>query len=298
MPSSPSRSTRHPSSSSLPYTTLFRSYRSGAGDQLRPPRRHHRAVAGHLGARHLSGGRPARFDLARAYRAHRRPGALRHRPPGPGDAADRKSTRLNSSHLVISYAVFSFKIHAAPELVLLALHDALPILPIRRRRPASPTSTPPPCCRGPSRSSASIRRSTRSIRPRACLPRAPSARSITTPPAGSRRRCRSEEHTSELQSPCNLVCRLLLQDPRGTRARPPCPTRRSSDLTDPAPATSFAHLDATTVLSRAISELGIYPAVDPLDSTSRVLTARTVGQEHYDTARRVQETLQIGRAHV
>ena len=59
----------------------------------------------------------------------------------------------------------------------------------------------------------------------------------------------------------------------------------ADDLTDPAPATSFAHLDATTVLSRAISELGIYPAVDPLDSTSRVLTARTVGQEHYDTAR-------------
>jgi len=66
----------------------------------------------------------------------------------------------------------------------------------------------------------------------------------------------------------------------------------ADDLTDPAPATSFAHLDATTVLSRAISELGIYPAVDPLDSTSRVLTARTVGQEHYDTARAVQETLQ------
>jgi F-type H+/Na+-transporting ATPase subunit beta len=66
----------------------------------------------------------------------------------------------------------------------------------------------------------------------------------------------------------------------------------ADDLTDPAPATSFAHLDATTVLNRAISELGIYPAVDPLDSTSRVLTARTVGQEHYDTARRVQETLQ------
>jgi F-type H+/Na+-transporting ATPase subunit beta len=66
----------------------------------------------------------------------------------------------------------------------------------------------------------------------------------------------------------------------------------ADDLTDPAPATSFAHLDATTVLSRAISELGIYPAVDPLDSTSRVLNARTVGQEHYDTARRVQETLQ------
>ncbi|MCC6479643.1 MAG: F0F1 ATP synthase subunit beta, partial [Sphingomonadaceae bacterium] len=66
----------------------------------------------------------------------------------------------------------------------------------------------------------------------------------------------------------------------------------ADDLTDPAPATSFAHLDATTVLNRAISELGIYPAVDPLDSTSRVLTAAVVGEEHYDTARRVQETLQ------
>ncbi len=66
----------------------------------------------------------------------------------------------------------------------------------------------------------------------------------------------------------------------------------ADDLTDPAPATSFAHLDATTVLNRAISELGIYPAVDPLDSTSRVLTTAVVGQEHYETARRVQETLQ------
>ncbi len=66
----------------------------------------------------------------------------------------------------------------------------------------------------------------------------------------------------------------------------------ADDLTDPAPATSFAHLDATTVLSRAISELGIYPAVDPLDSTSRVLDARVVGQEHYDTARAVQSVLQ------
>ncbi|MFZ2031989.1 MAG: F0F1 ATP synthase subunit beta [Vitreimonas sp.] len=66
----------------------------------------------------------------------------------------------------------------------------------------------------------------------------------------------------------------------------------ADDLTDPAPATSFAHLDATTVLSRAISEKGIYPAVDPLDSTSRILDANIVGQEHYDTARRVQETLQ------
>jgi F-type H+-transporting ATPase subunit beta len=66
----------------------------------------------------------------------------------------------------------------------------------------------------------------------------------------------------------------------------------ADDLTDPAPATSFAHLDATTTLNRAISELGIYPAVDPLDSTSRVLTPAIVGQEHYDTARAVQEVLQ------
>tara|TARA_R110002074_G_scaffold20484_3_gene64921 strand:- start:5640 stop:7076 length:1437 start_codon:yes stop_codon:yes gene_type:complete len=66
----------------------------------------------------------------------------------------------------------------------------------------------------------------------------------------------------------------------------------ADDLTDPAPAASFAHLDATTVLNRAISEKGIYPAVDPLDSTSRILEPRVVGQEHYDTARRVQEILQ------
>ncbi len=66
----------------------------------------------------------------------------------------------------------------------------------------------------------------------------------------------------------------------------------ADDLTDPAPATSFAHLDATTVLSRGIAEKGIYPAVDPLDSTSRILEPRVVGQEHYDTARRVQQILQ------
>ena len=66
----------------------------------------------------------------------------------------------------------------------------------------------------------------------------------------------------------------------------------ADDLTDPAPATSFAHLDATTNLNRAISELGIYPAVDPLDSTSRMLSPRIVGQEHYDTARAVQSLLQ------
>jgi F-type H+-transporting ATPase subunit beta len=66
----------------------------------------------------------------------------------------------------------------------------------------------------------------------------------------------------------------------------------ADDLTDPAPATSFAHLDATTTLSRSIAELGIYPAVDPLDSTSRVLEPRTVGAEHYETARAVQSVLQ------
>ena len=66
----------------------------------------------------------------------------------------------------------------------------------------------------------------------------------------------------------------------------------ADDLTDPAPATSFAHLDATTVLSRQISEMGIYPAVDPLDSTSRILDPRIVGDEHYNTAREVQEILQ------
>ncbi|KAL7677149.1 hypothetical protein ACOME3_003394 [Neoechinorhynchus agilis] len=66
----------------------------------------------------------------------------------------------------------------------------------------------------------------------------------------------------------------------------------ADDLTDPAPATTFAHLDATTVLSRAISELGIYPAVDPLDSSSRVLDPHIVGPDHYNTARAVQKILQ------
>jgi len=66
----------------------------------------------------------------------------------------------------------------------------------------------------------------------------------------------------------------------------------ADDLTDPAPATAFSHLDATTVLNRSIAELGIYPAVDPLDSTSRILDPRIVGEEHYQTARNVQEVLQ------
>ena len=67
----------------------------------------------------------------------------------------------------------------------------------------------------------------------------------------------------------------------------------ADDLTDPAPATTFAHLDATTVLSRGIAELGIYPAVDPLDSSSRILDPNIVGEEHYKTARAVQKVLQV-----
>ena len=70
----------------------------------------------------------------------------------------------------------------------------------------------------------------------------------------------------------------------------------ADDLTDPAPATSFAHLDATTVLSRQIAELGIYPAVDPLDSTSRILDPQVVGEEHYQVARDVQRVLQTYKA--
>jgi F-type H+-transporting ATPase subunit beta len=70
----------------------------------------------------------------------------------------------------------------------------------------------------------------------------------------------------------------------------------ADDLTDPAPATSFAHLDSTTTLNRAISEKGIYPAVDPLDSTSRMLSANIVGEEHYNTAREVQQILQRYKA--
>ena len=66
----------------------------------------------------------------------------------------------------------------------------------------------------------------------------------------------------------------------------------ADDLTDPAPATTFSHLDATTVLNRRISELGIYPAVDPLDSTSRILDPQILGEDHYNTARRVQTVLQ------
>ena len=72
----------------------------------------------------------------------------------------------------------------------------------------------------------------------------------------------------------------------------------ADDLTDPAPATTFSHLDATTVLSRQIAELGIYPAVDPLDSTSRMLDPHIIGEEHYQVARRVQEVLQLSLIHI
>ena len=84
--------------------------------------------------------------------------------------------------------------------------------------------------------------------------------------------------------------------PCATPAPPPPPMQAvyvpADDLTDPAPATTFAHLDATTVLSRSIAELGIYPAVDPLDSTSRILDPAVVGARHYSVARGVQKILQ------
>ena len=70
----------------------------------------------------------------------------------------------------------------------------------------------------------------------------------------------------------------------------------ADDLTDPAPATSFAHLDATTVLNRSIAEKGIYPAVDPLDSTSRMMSPLVIGEEHYNVARQVQQVLQRYKA--
>ena len=66
----------------------------------------------------------------------------------------------------------------------------------------------------------------------------------------------------------------------------------ADDLTDPAPATTFAHLDATTVLARSLTELGIYPAVDPLDSTSRIMDPNIIGKEHYEVARNIQKILQ------
>lgn len=69
-------------------------------------------------------------------------------------------------------------------------------------------------------------------------------------------------------------------------------------MTDPAPATTFAHLDANTVLSRAISELGIYPAVDPLDSSSRIMDPNIVGEEHYGVARGVQKILQVSPSYL
>src|SRR5665811_1970003 len=72
----------------------------------------------------------------------------------------------------------------------------------------------------------------------------------------------------------------------------------ADDLTDPAPATTFAHLDSTVVLSRALTELGIYPAVDPLDSSSIILDPKVVGEEHYEVARGVQMILQLSLIHI
>src|SRR5438874_1322228 len=243
-----------------------------------------RAVAADRRARHLSRGGPARFDFAHARPARRRRRALHgrarcaarladlqiaaghHRDSRDGRIVDRKSTRLNSSHVEISYAV----------------HPYLHSFPTRR------SSDLRPCCRGRSPSSASIPRWTRSIRLRACSTRASSAKSITRSRAmcsascrptnrcrtSSRfsgwTNCRSEEHTSELQSRRDLVC------------RPPISTL--------FPYTTLFR--STTVLSRQIAELGIYPAVDPLDSTSRMLDPRVVGEEHYTVARDVQRVLQ------
>jgi F-type H+-transporting ATPase subunit beta len=116
--------------------------------------------------------------------------------------------------------------------------------------------------------------------------------------AGSRCRrcsaaCRAPSATSRPWPTRWACCRSASPRPAATRSprcrRSTCP---ADDITDPAPHTTFAHLDATTVLSRAISELGIYPAVDPLDSTSRILDPRFVGEEHYAVAREVQRILQ------
>ena len=99
--------------------------------------------------------------------------------------------------------------------------------------------------------------------------------------------------TSQRSRPIWAPCRSAsLQRPKASITSVQAIYVPADDLTDPAPATSFTHLDATTVLSRAISEKGIYPAVDPLDSTSRILDPRIVGEEHYNTARQVQEILQ------
>src|SRR5262245_56273108 len=87
-------------------------------------------------------------------------------------------------------------------------------------------------------------------------------------------------------------CRNASPRPRGSITSFQAVYVPADDLTDPAPATTFAHLDATLVLERSIAELGIYPAVDPLASTSRALAPEIIGQEHYDVARGVQRVLQ------
>ena len=83
-----------------------------------------------------------------------------------------------------------------------------------------------------------------------------------------------------------MQCKNVLHQSKGSITSVQAVYVPADDLTDPAPATTFAHLDATTVLSRKIAELGIYPAVDPLDSTSRILTADILGNDHYDCAKK------------
>ena len=138
---------------------------------------------------------------------------------------------------------------------------------------SSATSPAPTCCSSSTTSSASPRRAPRCRRSSAASPR--------------------RWATSRRSPPTWASCRS--GSPRPAAARSPRVQAiyvPADDLTDPAPATSFAHLDATTVLSRAISELGIYPAVDPLDSTSRLLDPMVIGDEHYQVARDVQGILQ------
>src|SRR5436305_198082 len=221
---------RLPRSTLFPYTTLFRS----AGQ-------HQRVLARRPAAR-LQGGQPAGADrpghAGHGGRVHlgRRP-VLADRDRAPEDrparrfaGLDRKSTRLNSSHVRISYAVFCLNAPSPPALYTLSLHDALPIC------------WPTPTCTGtaagcsPPRRTARRCRSTRTRWTRwasspgaATCPRRPRPRTRRSTRA-TVRWSRSEEHTSELQSRPHLVCRLLLECSVASRALHSFPTRRSSDL--------------------------------------------------------------------
>ena len=147
----------------------------------------------------------------------------------------------------------------------------------RSRRSPSPstsaTSKGRTCCSSSTTSSASRRPAPKCPRSSAAS-RAPS---VTSPRSSTEMGALQERITSTTKGSITSVQAIYVP---------------ADDLTDPAPATAFAHLDATTVLSRAISEMGIYPAVDPLDSTSTMLDPTIVGEHHYKVARRVQQTLQ------